>query len=87
MKKALSCAVLESARYSRRTLTTHCVRTVAVTGGTHGNELNGVYLAQYFIDNPSLLQRPSFETTVLLTNVASCSGARRAMHCACPFPV
>ena len=47
------------------------VRTVAITGGTHGNERNGVELARHLASNPALAARPSFTTTVLLTNTAA----------------
>jgi hypothetical protein len=41
---------------------------VAIVGGTHGNEANGVYLVSHFTRNPSLVYRESFETTTLLAN-------------------
>lgn len=44
---------------------------VAIIGGTHGNETNGVYLAKHFIDNPALVERETFTTDVVLANVAS----------------
>ncbi|CAL1135308.1 unnamed protein product [Cladocopium goreaui] len=55
----------------RRTLPTACVKKVAIVGGTHGNETNGVHLAKHFMRNMSLVKRPSFETEVLLSNVAA----------------
>lgn len=53
----------------RRTLPTGLVRRVAIVGGTHGNEANGVQLAKYFLRNPDLVRRPSFETEVHLSNL------------------
>jgi succinylglutamate desuccinylase len=47
------------------------IRTVAITGGTHGNESNGVQLARHLLRNPHVAARPSFSTTVMLTNVAA----------------
>jgi len=44
------------------------VRRVAVVGGTHGNERNGVLLARHFLANPERAARPSFETLTLLAN-------------------
>jgi succinylglutamate desuccinylase len=41
---------------------------VAIVGGTHGNESNGVYLVKHFERNPSLVARQSFETVTLLAN-------------------
>lgn len=55
----------------RRTLPSSSVKTVAIVGGTHGNETNGVHLAKHFMRNPALVKRPSFETEVLLSNVAA----------------
>jgi succinylglutamate desuccinylase len=47
------------------------VSRVAIVGGTHGNETNGVAIARHFLRHPELASRPSFETTVLLHNVAA----------------
>jgi len=47
------------------------IQKVAITGGTHGNELTGVYLIHKFQANPALVQRPSFETLCLHTNVGA----------------
>ena len=47
------------------------IRRVAITGGTHGNESNGVQLAKHLIRNPALAQRDSFSCTVLLNNTAA----------------
>lgn len=55
----------------RRTLPVSAVRRVAIIGGTHGNESNGVHLAKHFQRNPALVKRPSFETQVLLANTAA----------------
>lgn len=39
-----------------------------LVGGTHGNELTGIYLIRRFQQAPHLISRPSFETTTLLSN-------------------
>jgi succinylglutamate desuccinylase len=44
------------------------IQRVAIVGGTHGNELTGVYLVQKFQQFPELVQRSSFETIMLLAN-------------------
>ncbi|HEY9762394.1 MAG TPA: aspartoacylase [Trichocoleus sp.] len=44
------------------------IRRVVVVGGTHGNELTGVYLVKKFDQFPKLLHRTSFECTTLLAN-------------------
>ena len=58
---------------------TGLVHRVAITGGTHGNETNGVLLAKFFQKNlPELTSRyVSFEVTVLITNPASVAVNRR----------
>jgi aspartoacylase len=47
------------------------VKKVAITGGTHGNELTGVYLINKYKKNPNLLKRESFETIFMHTNVGA----------------
>ncbi len=44
------------------------IRRVVVVGGTHGNELTGVYLIKKFEQFPELLHRSSFEAMTLLAN-------------------
>ncbi|XP_027711968.1 N-acyl-aromatic-L-amino acid amidohydrolase (carboxylate-forming) [Vombatus ursinus] len=46
----------------------HQLDRVAVTGGTHGNELSGVYLVKHWLQNPSELQRGTFAATPFLAN-------------------
>jgi len=44
------------------------IRKIAITGGTHGNELTGVYLINKFKTDPSIVKRESFETIIMHTN-------------------
>jgi len=53
------------------------IKTVAITGGTHGNELTGIYLVRKFLSNPTLLYRESFETLCMHTNVAAIEACTR----------
>ncbi|KAM7087069.1 N-acyl-aromatic-L-amino acid amidohydrolase (carboxylate-forming) [Molossus nigricans] len=53
------------------------LRRVAVTGGTHGNEMCGVYLARYWLQAPGELQRPSFSAVPVLANPAATAACRR----------
>ncbi|XP_036621316.1 N-acyl-aromatic-L-amino acid amidohydrolase (carboxylate-forming) isoform X2 [Trichosurus vulpecula] len=46
----------------------HQLDRVAVMGGTHGNELSGVYLVKHWLQDPSELQRATFTTTPFLAN-------------------
>jgi succinylglutamate desuccinylase len=41
---------------------------VAIVGGTHGNELTGIYLVKKFLQNPELLHRESLNCTTLIAN-------------------
>ena len=45
------------------------IKKVAITGGTHGNELTGVYLINKFKKNPKLIQREGFETVIMHNNL------------------
>jgi succinylglutamate desuccinylase len=59
---------MSALRAQRRTCATSTVNVVGIVGGTHGNETNGVYLAKHFLKSPETVNRPSFETKVLLSN-------------------
>lgn len=53
------------------------IRRVAIVGGTHGNELTGVYLVKKFEQSPALIQRSSFESVTLLANPKAIAANRR----------
>jgi len=44
------------------------IKTLAVVGGTHGNEFTGIYLLKKWQDNPALITRASFITEMLFAN-------------------
>ncbi|MDZ7958535.1 MAG: aspartoacylase [Aulosira sp. DedQUE10] len=44
------------------------IKRVVIVGGTHGNELTGIYLVKKFERSPDLIQRLSFETLTLIAN-------------------
>ncbi|XP_071944003.1 N-acyl-aromatic-L-amino acid amidohydrolase (carboxylate-forming)-like [Antedon mediterranea] len=44
------------------------VQNVLLLGGTHGNEMSGVYVAKQFLKNPAQITKDSFKTTVLMGN-------------------
>ncbi len=53
------------------------IKKVAITGGTHGNELTGVYLVKKWQKHPSLIERKSFETLTELMNKQAIKEVRR----------
>ena len=53
------------------------IRKVAITGGTHGNELTGVYLVKKWMQNRSFVQRKGFETLLVHTNPEAIKACRR----------
>jgi aspartoacylase len=44
------------------------IKRVAITGGTHGNELIGVYLVKKWLNDGSSIKRPNIEVTPFLLN-------------------
>lgn len=44
------------------------IKKVAIVGGTHGNELTGVYLIKKFQKFPHLIERENFNTLTLIAN-------------------
>jgi aspartoacylase len=56
------------------------IKKIAITGGTHGNELTGVYLINKFKKNPNLVKRDSFETLFMHTNLEAIKHCRRYIH-------
>ena len=49
-------------------MVSNLIKRVVVVGGTHGNELTGIYLVKKFEQFPDLLRRSSFESLTLLAN-------------------
>ncbi|EAZ90821.1 aspartoacylase [Crocosphaera chwakensis] len=44
------------------------IENVAIFGGTHGNEMTGIYLVKKFLKNPHLLQRKTLKVFPFLSN-------------------
>jgi len=53
------------------------IKKVAIVGGTHGNELTGIYLINKFQKTPELVERESFETHLLHANKKAIDQCRR----------
>ncbi len=53
------------------------IRSVALVGGTHGDELTGVHLLRAFLRNPRLIERQGLRVTPLIANEAAVAAGRR----------
>ena len=53
------------------------IKNVAVTGGTHGNELTGVHLVKHWLSQPDEIKRDSFSTELHLANPKANKEVRR----------
>ncbi|MEA5575255.1 aspartoacylase [Anabaena sp. UHCC 0451] len=53
------------------------INRLAIVGGSHGNELIGVYLVKKFQKYPDLIKRANFETLSLLGNPQAIAAGRR----------
>ena len=53
------------------------IKQVAITGGTHGNELTGVYLVKHWLNQPTEVKRESFATELHLANPKAIEDVRR----------
>lgn len=58
-------------------LNNHSINRVLIVGGTHGNELTGVYLVKLFQQHPELIHRDTFESLTLLANPQAIKAGRR----------
>jgi len=56
------------------------IRTVAVVGGTHGNEFSGIYLEKRYRNQPELMARSSFSCKTLLANPEAHQANKRYLH-------
>ncbi len=53
------------------------INTVAITGGTHGNELTGAHLVKHWLSHADEVKRDSFSTELHLTNPKANQSIRR----------
>jgi len=56
------------------------IRTVAIVGGTHGNEFSGIYLEKRYRNQPELMARSSFSCKTLLANPEAHQANKRYLH-------
>lgn len=57
------------------------IDNVAIVGGTHGNELAGIYLVNYWQKHSELVHRANFTTELLLANHNAIADNRRYTDC------
>jgi aspartoacylase len=53
------------------------IKSVAIVGGTHGNEFTGIYLVKKWQQQPDLIQRPSLEVETLFANPLAFAANKR----------
>ncbi|WP_430456060.1 aspartoacylase [Rheinheimera sp.] len=56
------------------------IRTVAIVGGTHGNEFSGIYLEKRYRLQPELMARSSFNCRTLFANPEAHAANKRYVH-------
>ena len=56
------------------------INTVAIVGGTHGNEFSGVYLERRYRKQPELIERSTFSCLTLFANPQAHEANRRYLH-------
>ncbi|XP_048823208.1 aspartoacylase isoform X3 [Lagopus muta] len=57
------------------------VRRVAIFGGTHGNELSGIFLVKHWQENGAEIQRAGMEVKPFLTNPRAVKKCTRYIDC------
>lgn len=63
------------------TTRTSNIETVAIVGGTHGNEFSGIYLLKKWQKNPELIARDSFSVETLFANPKAFEENKRYLDC------
>lgn len=57
------------------------VRRVAIFGGTHGNELSGIFLVKHWQENGAEIQRAGMEVKPFITNPRAVEKCTRYIDC------
>lgn len=60
---------------------TNTINSVAVVGGTHGNEFSGIYLLRKWQQNPQLISRDTFSTQTVFANPKAFEENKRYLDC------
>ena len=57
------------------------IKKVAIFGGTHGNELTGVFLVKHWLENSTEIQRTGLEVKPFITNQRAVKTCTRYIDC------
>ena len=57
------------------------IKKVAIFGGTHGNELTGVFLVKHWLENGTEIQRTGLEVKPFITNPRAVKECTRYIDC------
>lgn len=57
------------------------IKKVAIFGGTHGNELTGVFLVKHWLENGAEIQRTGLEVKPFITNPRAVKKCTRYIDC------
>ncbi|XP_044106204.1 aspartoacylase-like [Neovison vison] len=57
------------------------IKKVAIFGGTHGNELTGVFLVKHWLENGTEIQRTGLEVKPFITNPRAVKKCTRYINC------
>ncbi|KAB1251118.1 Aspartoacylase, partial [Camelus dromedarius] len=57
------------------------IKKVAIFGGTHGNELTGVFLVKHWLENGTEIQRTGLEVKPFITNPRAVKKCTRYVDC------
>ncbi|KAM8944860.1 aspartoacylase isoform 3-T4 [Lycaon pictus] len=57
------------------------IKKVAIFGGTHGNELTGVFLVKHWLENDTEIQRTGLEVKPFITNPRAVKKCTRYIDC------
>ncbi len=57
------------------------IAKVAIVGGTHGNELAGIYLVNHWLKSTNVVARSSFDTSLILANQNAILINKRYVDC------
>ncbi|XP_048823207.1 aspartoacylase isoform X2 [Lagopus muta] len=87
LRRQTACMLSEQFLKLLKSMTSCCVvpkppvRRVAIFGGTHGNELSGIFLVKHWQENGAEIQRAGMEVKPFLTNPRAVKKCTRYIDC------